>query len=282
MNGIIGGLTTAAAWACAGTCSARTSRGIGPLATVATGNVVGVVATTIVALAVAGSPQASGPADWLAAVGYGLGTMAGLLLIFRGYAIGKVSLVSAMVSTNGTITALFAVLVLGEQMPAAAVLGMVMTGAGVGLTALKPEPAAAGRSDRLGITFGLLGAVGFAAAILSGDHAGSLDPLWVVAIGRAVGCLVITAPYLVLRGRPRVPREVLPFAVGSPLFDAVGFAALLIAGEDGIAVPAALSTLNVPLLVVFGAVVFHERPRPGQLVGMAVTLCGVVILTLTR
>jgi drug/metabolite transporter (DMT)-like permease len=282
VNGMAGGLTTAAAWACAGTCSARTSRSIGPLATVATGNVVGVVATIAFALVAVGRPDVGGAGDVLAALGYAFGTMSGLLLIFRGYSIGKVSLVSAMVSTNGTVAALFSVLVLGEYLPSAAVAAMVVTGLGVALTALRPDPPVPGRSDRAGIVFGLLGAAAFAGAILSGDHAGSLDPLWVVATGRVVGLIAITLPYLVLRGVPRVPRPVLPFAIGSPLFDATGFAALLIAGENGIAVPAALSTLNVPLLVVLGAVVFRERPRPMQLLGILITVTGVAALALTR
>ncbi len=282
MNAMAGGLTTAVAWACAGTCSARTSRSIGSLATVATGNVVGVVVTVLVALAVAGAPHADGAADWIAALGYALGSMVGLLLIFHGFTVGKVSLVSAMVSTNGTVAALFAVLVLGEVLPTPAIIAMTVTGLGVALTALRPEPAARGRSDRVAIAYGLAGSAAFAAAILAGDHAGGLDPLWVVATGRIVGFLAISIPFVLLRGVPRVPREVVPFAVGSPIFDAVGFAALLIAGQDGIAVPAALSTLNVPLLVVFGAVVFKERPRPNQLAGMLVTIAGVAALALTR
>jgi drug/metabolite transporter (DMT)-like permease len=277
-----GGLTTAVAWACGGLCSARTSRSIGPFATVATGNVVGVIATVTVAVVATGAPRADGLRDWAAALGYALAAMVGLLSVFRGYSVGKVSLVSAMASTNGTLAALLAVLLLGETLPAAAIAAMLVTGAGVVLTALQQEPPLPGRSDRAGILFGLLASLGFGSAILFGDQAVTLHPLWVIAVGRIVGLFVLTLPYVILRGVPRVPRSVVPYAIGSPLLDATGFAALLIAGESGIAVPAALSALNVPIIVVLGAVALDERPRPVQLLGILLTVAGVITLALTK
>jgi drug/metabolite transporter (DMT)-like permease len=283
--GVVGGLLTALLWSGAGTCSARVSRAYGPLRALALGNLIGVVAVPLAALVWVGPPASAPWTDWLRALVYGLGTTCALASIFRAYRLTKLGLVSATVSTNGTIAALVSVAVLGEHLRRLAFAAVLVTGAGVAAAALREETHLAEHgdaSDRRGMAFALLGALGFAIAVLAGSGADELQPIWIVACGRVIGFLAITVP-AVSRGRlPRPTRPLLPYVIGSPVFDAAGFATLLVASRDGVAVPAVLATLSVVFLALVGALAFRERLGRLQWAGVALTVLGVAALAATR
>ena len=284
MTGLLGGLFCAIFWCGAGTCSATCARVWTPVRSLAMGCLIGAIAIPIVALAWVGVPHAP-LSDWLWALGYGIGTMIALAMIFRAYSMAKVGLVSAIVSTNGTIAALVSVVVLGESLPPAAIVATLIVGTGVCLAALRegdPATGPRGGSDRLGAAFALLGACGFAAAVLCGAQADTLDPIWVVGVGRLFGLVVVTLPIALLGRLPRLDREILPYAIGSPLLDAAGFSALLIGSQDGVAIPAVLSTLSAVFLALVGHLVFRERMSRLQWAGALTTLAGVATLAATR
>jgi drug/metabolite transporter (DMT)-like permease len=284
LTGILGGLFCAIFWCGAGTCSATCARVWSPVRSLAMGCLIGSIAVPLVALIWVGVPHAPA-SDWLWALGYGVGTMVALSMIFRAYSMAKVGLVSAIVSTNGTIAALVSVVVLGEALPPAAIIATLIVATGVCLAALRegdPATGPTGGSDRLGALFALLGACGFASAVLCGAQAETLDPIWVVAGGRVVGLVVVTVPVTLAGRLPRLDREILPYAIGSPLLDAAGFAALLIGSEDGVAVPAVLSTLSAVFLALVGHLFFRERMSRLQWAGALTTLAGVATLAATR
>jgi len=284
LTGLLGGLFCAIFWCGAGTCSATCARAWGSIPSLAMGCLIGSIAVPAIALVWVGVPHAP-LSDWLWALGYGIGTMLALSMIFKAYSLAKVGLVSAIVSTNGTIAALVSVLLLGEALPPAAIVATLVVATGVALAALRegdPATGPRGGSDRLGAVYALLGACGFASAVLCGAQAETLDPIWVVAGGRLVGLVAVTLP-IALAGRlPRLNREILPYAIGSPLLDAAGFAALLIGSQDGVAIPAVLSTLSAVFLALVGHLVFRERMSRLQWAGALTTLAGVATLAATR
>ena len=284
MTGLLGGLLCAVFWCGAGTCSATCARAFGPVPSLAMGCLIGAIAVPAVALVWVGAPAAP-LTDWLWAAGYGVGTMVALSMIFRAYSMAKVGLVSAIVSTNGTIAALVSVVILGEHLPASAVVATLVVGAGVCLAALRdgdPATGPKGGSDRAGSLYALIGACGFAGAVLSGAQTSELDPIWVVAGGRAFGLVAVTIPVALAGRLPRLDRQILPYAIGSPVLDAAGFAALLVGSRDGVAVPAVLSTLSAVFLALIGYFVFRERLSRLQWAGALTTLAGVATLAATR
>ena len=227
MTGLLGGLFCAIFWCGAGTCSATCARVWTPVRSLAMGCLIGAIAVPIVALAWVGVPHAP-LSDWLWALGYGIGTMLALAMIFRAYSMAKVGLVSAIVSTNGTIAALVSVAVLGESLPPAAIIATLIVGTGVCLAALRegdPATGPRGGSDRLGAAFALLGACGFAAAVLCGAQGQDARP----DLGGG-GRAAVRADRRHVADRaagpaaPAPDREILPYAlIGSPLLDAAGF-----------------------------------------------------------
>jgi drug/metabolite transporter (DMT)-like permease len=280
--GVIGGLSTAILWSGAGTCSARMARAVGPLRSLAIGNLVGVIVVPLVALVWVGPPAAAAPNDWLGAIGYGFGATIGLAVIFRAYSTTKVGLVSATVSTNGAIAAVLSTVFLGEHLPLGAWLSLGAIMVGIMLAAYRDDPGDGGGDARRGMTYALLGAALFGGAVASGSTVDGLQPIWVVAIGRAIGLLIVTLPLALRRDLPRIDRSLAPYAIGSPVFDAAGFIALLVATGDGVAIPAVLSTGSAVLLAIAGALFFHERLSRLQWLGVATTVAGVAALTALR
>ena len=56
--------------------------------------------------------------------------------------------------------------------------------------------------------------------------------------------------------------------------DLAGFSLFILATEDGVAVPAVLASQYATLTAVFGYFVFHERLKPWQWAGVALTIAG--------
>jgi drug/metabolite transporter (DMT)-like permease len=282
--GLIGGLITALTWAGAGTCSARCARAFGPLPTLALGNLIGACVLIPIALVWEGPPPAGSAADWLRLAGFTFGTIGGLGVVFRAYRSAKVGLVSATVSTSGALAALGSVLLLGERVKPLGAVAILAAGLGVAVVAWRGAAmrGASPRSGRFGVALALLGAGMFAESVLSASHISTLPAIWVVAAARAAGAVAITGPVAARGGLPRPRGRMIGYALGSPLFDAVGFVALLIASRHGVALPAVLSTLNVVITALLGVAVFSERLTRVQWIGVAVTLVAAATLASVR
>ena len=114
MIAILGGLGAAAAWALSTLCSSRSSRLIDPSSVVALMMVVGLLITAPLA-AISGVPArlGAGSGAWLAASG--VGNVVGLVLTYRALRIGQVALVAPLVSTEGAVAAVIA-LIAGEPL----------------------------------------------------------------------------------------------------------------------------------------------------------------------
>ena len=118
--------------------------------------------------------------------------------------------------------------------------------------------------------------------MLSGAQA-ELDPIWVVAGGRAFGLVAVTLP-VALAGRLPRPRPADP-AVRDRLAGARRRrlrGACWSGSQDGVAVPAVLSTLSAVFLALVGYFFFRERISRLQWAGALTTLAGVATLAATR
>jgi drug/metabolite transporter (DMT)-like permease len=104
----------------------------------------------------------------------------------------------------------------------------------------------------------------------------------VMAVGNGIGCTVLA---LLLAGERRhlaIDRAILPRAMlaGSGIWLSYGTAllALPLVGNPGYVT--AFRQLSIPLGVVLGMLVLHERPSPQRQSGVAVIVAGLVLLAL--
>ena len=253
MIAVLGGLGAALAWALATLAAARASRVLGPWSTTALVVSVGFVATMpLLALEPPPATIASGDIAWLLLAG--LGYAVGMVFNYAALTGGKVPVTAPIVSTEGSIAAVLAVLG-GEA--ASPLMGamLLLIAAGVFVVALKPGGAAdvlSGSGARY-VGFAMAAAMIFGVGLYASGRASANVPAsWVVAAGRIAGVAEVVGIYL--------------YAWGA---------------RESIAVTAVLSSQ----FAVMAALMAHrlgERISPRQWLGVAGVTTGVVVITLTR
>src|SRR5581483_2037119 len=133
---VLGGLGAALAWAVSTVCSSRSSRLIHPLSVVAWVMLVGLVIAAPAA-AITGVPaRLHGSAlAWLALAG--IGNVVGLALEYFALRVGQVGVVAPLISTEGAIAALIAVIV-GEALAPGVGLALAVVATGVCVASVPP------------------------------------------------------------------------------------------------------------------------------------------------
>lgn len=281
MIAVIGGLGAAIAWALATLAGARAARIIGPWSTTALVIFIGLLVTLpLLLLDPPTQPLAVEDVAWLTVAG--LGYAVGMIFNYSALSGGKVAVTAPIVSTEGSIAAILAVLS-GEAASPLLVVMLATIAVGVFVVALQPgggADALAGGGSRY-VVFAVVSAAIFGVGLYAAGRASDLvPPSLVVMAGRIAGVLVITLP-LVLTRKLRFERQVLPFLVVAGVAEVVGMYLFAWGAAESIAVTSVLSTQ----FAVMAALVAHalgERISSRQWAGVAAVTVGVVVITITR
>ncbi len=282
MTAVIAGITVACIWTVATLFAARASRAIGAPSTLAGVMVVGLLACVPLLLTAPPGPSDVSPhLPWLLLAGGA--NLVGLLLNYAALARGNVSIVAPITATEGAIAATIAILV-GEPVTAALVVALTVVVIGVVLTAWGPEGDAS--SGRPGGPVFLALAVGsallFGSSLYAVGHVSQSVPgAWVVVAGRILGTLFVALP-LILSGRFRMTRAILPVIVVCGLAEVAGFLTIAWGAQDSIAITAVLSSQFAVLVPLVSVTLFKERLLRHQLLGAGLTGLGVAGVTLAQ
>ena len=281
MLAIVCGVGAALMFATVTLCNARSSRLIGPAALLGWIMAIGLVILTPFALA-GGLPARFDAAalGWMAVAG--VGDLVGLLLAYAGLAAGKVSIVAPIVATQGAAAALIAA-VAGDPIPdgAAPVLAVVVVGVVLAAIARDTQPDAGPHPGR-----GAVLAIGAAVAIGWSLYAIArvsvqLPVVWALLPSRLLGLLVVTLP-LLLRSRLTLTAGALPLVVVAGAGEIIGFALFGLGSRYGIAVTAVLSSLFAAIAAVAAYLLFGERLRRIQVLGIGMVVVSVAVLSFMR
>jgi drug/metabolite transporter (DMT)-like permease len=143
MTAVFGGLGAAFAWATTVICATRATRLIGVPSVLAWVMLTGLVLTLPWAT-FQGLPDVDATATlWLIVAG--VGNCAGLLLVYSGLRIGKVGVIAPIVSTEGAVAAVIAVLA-GEELGRRAGAALVVVAAGIVLVGMSHDSSDSGSS----------------------------------------------------------------------------------------------------------------------------------------
>jgi len=275
---IFGGLGAASVFAIATLSASRGTRLIGPRSFLAGAMLVGLVAT-LPAVAARSVPHIGGvDAGWL--VLSGCGNVTGLLCAYAALRLGKVGIVAPVVSTEGAIAAVLAV-VAGEGISpgAGATLGVIACGILLAGVTRDADEVPADPARVRALAFAIAAALAFGASLYATARVGaSLPVAWAVLPARAVGVAAVTLP-LALSRRLTITRQALPFVVLAGLCEAAGFALFTVASRHGIAVSAVLASQFAAIAAVAAYLLFGERLARVQLAGVASIVVGVAILS---
>jgi drug/metabolite transporter (DMT)-like permease len=282
MLAILGGLGAAAAWAVSTLCSSRSSRMIEPAAVVAWVMLVGLVIAAPLA-AVDGVPSSlhGDAALWL--VLSGAGNVGGLILAYHAMRIGQVALVAPIVSTEGAIAAVIALLA-GEAIAPGVGVTLAVIALGVCLSAVPAEDQPALHRARHPRTVFLAGcaALTFGGSLYATGRAGvALPSAWVVLSARLIGTVALALP-MALAGRLRLTPRAAPLVVTSGVCEVLGFYSYTLGARHGIAVAAVLSSQFAAIAGIGAYFLFGERLSRIQLAGVVTVVAGVAVLSALR
>ncbi len=296
---ILGGLGAALLWGSGTVASARSSRIIGPAATLGWVMVIGLAITVPVALVTSPAPPLTTELlAWLALAG--LSNVLGLLLVYRGLRIGKIGIVTAATSTEGAVAAVVAVIAGATIAPEATVvlacivLGVVLAASSSeeGVEAAQPEPtdvdaelagmpvyATVPGSSRRAALHGLAAAVSFGLGLYArGQIAADLPLIWAVLPAPVAGTLVVAIP-LAARGRMELSLPALPLVFFVGFAEVLGTVAFAWGARESVGVAAVLASQFAVVSAILAYFLFGERLTRVQRVGVVIVAIGVAALT---
>jgi uncharacterized membrane protein len=279
MIAILGGLGAATVFATATLCSSRSARMIGPGPVLSWVMLIGLVIVVPWAT-LKGVPEDldAGSVGWLSIAG--LGNVAGLLLAYSALRVGKVGIIAPIVSTEGAIAAVIAV-VAGEHLSAGAgvTLGFIAVGIVLAAAARDPDPGPAQAPAWFvaAYAFGAAASFGFslyATARVSAD----LPIAWALVPPRIAGVLLVALP-LIVTSRLRLTRAALPLVLASGVAEVVGFALFAVGSRHGIAVSAVLASQFGAIAAIAAFLLFRERLTRVQIGGVVTIVAGISVLS---
>ncbi len=236
----------------------------------------------LIAAIVAARGESPPPGDFaLYAAISAIAGIAGLAALYRGLAVGVMSVVAPLSATAAAIPVTVGIAT-GDRPSALQVAGIGLAICGAVFAAREP------RSDsgdaHAGITagagLGLLAAVGFGSFFLAMDKASDGDVFWAIFVNRVTGVGLLVLAVLALRASiPPEPRELAALAsIG--LLDITANTLYGFASTEGlVSVVAVVSSLYPLVTIALARVVLHERIARAQQLGVAVALGGVVLIT---
>ena len=238
----------------------------------------GLILITPPTLLLADAGKLSGATVGLMAV-IGCTNVVGLRIEYLALRRGKVGVVVPIVSTDGAIAAVIAV-VAGLHLAVRTALLLVVVSAGVVLAGATPDPPQMpdpGRRVRSGV-LALLAAVLFGVNLYVTGHLGrSVSVLWLLLPARLVGTAVIAGP-LAVQGPPWPRGRVLALLATAGLAEVLGIISYTAGARHQLAVAAVLASQFAALTTVGAYFVFGERLNRGQIAGLVTVAVGVGLL----
>lgn len=284
MLAIIGGLGAALCWATTTLVSARSARRIGVYATLAWAMLLGLVLTIPLLLL---TEPVELTRDQILLLGVsGSANVLGLLFTYAALKAGKVAVVGPIISTEGALAAVIAV-VAGESLglPTAGVLTALVVGvvlASIDRETVETVEAGAPRLTARAILLALGAAAAFGLNLYTVGRIGTELPVaWAILPARLVGTVVVAIPLLLTRRLP-FRRDAMPFVLTLAIAEILGTASFAIGARDGIAVASVMASQFGAISALISVVFFGERLRAWQYGGIALIATGVAVLSALR
>jgi drug/metabolite transporter (DMT)-like permease len=209
----------------------------------------------------------------------GVSEAVGVAALYRGLAVGVMSVVAPIAATAPVVPVL-AALTLGETPTAIQGAGILFAVAGVALIAYSRSEESRSRAIGMSVLFGLLTALGFGGFFLAMDAASEGEVQWALLMARLISVTAFVAVFVATRARLDAARGELPVLalIGALIIAADGMYAF--ASTEGLlSVVAVLSSLYPVVTIVLARVVLDERIERLQQIGIAVVLGGVVAIS---
>lgn len=210
----------------------------------------------------------------------GLAEGLGVAALYRGLAVGTMSLVAPVASVAPAVP-LVAGLLLGEVPGRLQVVGLALAVAGVILTSCRERTPGQGAGKVGSSTFyGLLSAAGFGVFFVALDAASEASIPWALFVARLSAVLALLAFALSGRFRFAPGRDDLPLLLLIGVLIVASDALYATATTIGLlGIVAVLGALHTVVTIGLARIFLRERIAPWQRFGIAACIAGVLIIT---
>jgi uncharacterized membrane protein len=207
----------------------------------------------------------------------GLGNCLGTVSLYRGLAVGRMSVVASLSALLAALIPAAVGIGLGEQLSALEAAGMILAGPAIVLVSLNAAPEVGRRS---GIWEGLAAGVGFGLLFVALDRAGTASGAWPLLPGQAVSLSVAIPLGLRMSRENGHRREAVPYGAAAGVLGALAVVSFLVAtGQGNLSLVAVLTALYPAVTIVLARVVLSERWSRVQGAGLLAAAASVVLIS---
>jgi drug/metabolite transporter (DMT)-like permease len=301
------GLIAAAGWGVSSVAAAQAARRMGTLAALLISQATGTIVLAAVLAALHPHLLTLANTTVLGLAGAGLFSLLGWLTYYRALEHGPVGIVSGAAATYGGVTAILALLVLGEPLGRLGGIGAALAVAGVAAAAMQttggpqavvtvdgiPMPRQwvldgrasprSARSRPWGLLLALASALTYGTgAFWLGAYAASAGWLVSALTVYIISVTLLLAALICRRRRPRCGLAGVSRAVAAGLAEAVALVAFARGGQAGeVAVTAAVSSTYPVIPLAVGLFLFRERLSALQVLGICVAVTGLTLVSMS-
>ena len=201
-------------------------------------------------------------------------------LLFRGLALGRMSIVAPLSAIGGGVLPVVWGLLRGERPSALALAGVGVALVAAAIVGRGAEHDPGGTiSPRLELALGAGAGVGFGVVFILFSESSSGSGMWPVFIARCASVPVLAVAAVVLGHSPRVARAALAPVAGAGLCDVGANALVVLAVRRGLlSLVAPVASLYPATTVVLARFVLHERIGRQRAGGLALGLVGLALI----
>jgi drug/metabolite transporter (DMT)-like permease len=240
----------------------------------------------VVALGVALAVGADvGPADLAFGVAAGMLNAGGLGLLYRGLATGRMGVVAPVTAVVAAVIPIAWGLARGERPTTLTLVGVVVAVGAGGIVAREPDfPDEPPSTDARAALLMALGAgTMFGCSFVCFSETADESGYWPVLVARIAAVVMLGVAVAVVTRRRRgsiVPRDhPRPLAISAGLLDITATVLLLTAVREGLVVVVApLAALAPAFTVIWAWTLLHEPITRHQVVGIGLSLAGLVLI----
>jgi drug/metabolite transporter (DMT)-like permease len=229
----------------------------------------------IIAAPIAGGSLVGDDLAW--SIGSGVAGALGILALYRGIGVARVSIVSPMAGVGAAALPVIVSATTGDDLSALSLVGI-----GLGLVAIALVTRA--RSDHVGsvsasVLYGAGAGLGLGTLLAALGQTSGDAGLWPLLPSRAAGMLTLVIILVLMRQPLSLPRQAARPSLGSGVLAASGNALFLAGAQIGsLAVVAVVTAMFPAVTVLWARGIFGERLNRTQLVGLMLALISVALI----
>lgn len=210
----------------------------------------------------------------------GIGCAAGTMALYRGFVVGRISVVAPLSAVVAAVVPALTGIALGEHLTSLAGLGLVFALPAIGLVSWHRDTTVKTKA-RPGVLEGLISGAGFAVLFIALDQAGAAAGFWPLVPGLALAGVLIL-PFALKEPRPiRVDTAALALLLTAGVFGGAADLLFLTAtGRGPLSIVAVLTALYPAVTILLARVFLGERWNAAQTCGLVAAVVAITLITL--